>query len=488
MTPSAYHFENLFIGGDWRPGRSASTLTVSDPYTGRSLAQLAEATRDDVDDAFRSAAERQPKWAAALPGERAAVLRRAVEVFTARREETVGWLIREAGSTRLKANMELNAVLAMLIDAAGLPYRAEGRLIPGDIPGKEHRAYRKPVGVVGLISPWNFPLHLTVRALAPALALGNTVVIKPAGETPVTGGLLLAKVFEEAGLPAGALSVVAGPSAVIGDHFLSHPVPRILSFTGSTAVGRRVAELAATGPMLKAVTLELGGNNPFVVLDDADLDLAVPAAVAGKFIHQGQLCITTNRIIVDAKIHDEFVERYVERVSALKTGDPNDEDTVIGPIITPRQLARLVKLIDQARAEGAREVLGGPVSGQLLPPHVFTGVTPDMAIGVDEIFGPVVPILAVDGEEQALRLANDTEYGLSSAVFTGDPERGLAFAHRVEAGMTHINDMPVVDLANMPFGGEKNSGLGRFGSEAVIREFTTEHWISVQHRPREYPF
>ncbi|CDR13124.1 aldehyde dehydrogenase family protein [Streptomyces iranensis] len=483
-----YDFDQLYLAGRWRHGGSASPLTVRDPYNGQVLAQLVSAGADDVDEAFREADRAQRSWRRVLPGERARIIRRAAEILEARREETVSWLVREAGSTRLKATMEVDAVLAMLLDAATLPHRAEGRIIPGDIEGKENRLYRKPIGVVGLITPWNFPLHLTSRTLAPALALGNAVVVKPAEETPITGGLLLAKIFEEAGLPPGVISVLAGPSRVIGDPFLLHPVPSVVSFTGSTPVGRHVAHCAATGPRIKSVMLELGGNNPFVILDDADIDLAVRAAVAGKFIHQGQLCITTNRIIVHSSIQDEFVERYVDRVGALKTGDPNDPDTVIGPIVSQRHFAGLVKIIEAARAEGAHQALGGRTTGQVLPPHVFTSVTEDMAIGRDEIFGPIVPIISVSDDEEALRVANDTEYGLSSAVFTSDAERGLAFAHRIEAGMTHINDMPVVDLANMPFGGEKNSGLGRFGGDALIDELTRRHWISVQHQPRRYPF
>jgi aldehyde dehydrogenase (NAD+) len=388
----------------------------------------------------------------------------------------------------MKANVEWDSAHAIMLEAASAPYRVQGRILPSDIPGKENRVYRQPVGVVGVISPWNFPLHLSNRSVAPALAVGNAVVIKPASDTPVTGGLLLAKIYEEAGLPPGVLSVVVGPGSVIGDAFVLHPVPRVISFTGSTPVGRRIAELAAKSPMLKRVALELGGNSPFIILDDADLDLAVNAAVFGKFLHQGQICMITNRIIVDASIYDQFVERFTARVLTLKVGDPNNADTAIGPIINKSQLEGLIKHIENARSSGARQTAGGAPNGFLLPPHVFADVTPRMQIAQDEMFGPVVSVIKVAGEEEALRVANDTEYGLSSAVFTRDVERGVRVALQVKAGMTHVNDQPVNDLPNCPFGGEKNSGLGRFGGDWIIEEFTTDHWISVQHTPRQFPF
>jgi aldehyde dehydrogenase (NAD+) len=375
-----------------------------------------------------------------------------------------------------------------MLEAASAPYRVQGRILPSDIPGKENRVYRQPVGVVGVISPWNFPLHLSNRSVAPALAVGNAVVIKPASDTPVTGGLLLAKIFEEAGLPPGVLSVIVGPGSVIGDAFVLHPVPRVMSFTGSTPVGRHIAELAAKSPMLKKVALELGGNSPFIILDDADLDLAVSAAVFGKFIHQGQICMITNRIIVDATIYDQFVERFTTRVRSLNVGDPNSADTAIGPIINKSQMEGLLTHIEQARSNGARQTAGGDPKGLLLPPHVFADVTPDMQIAQEEMFGPVVSIIKVTGEAEAIHVANDTEYGLSSAVFTRNVERGVRVALQVKAGMTHVNDQPVNDLPNCPFGGEKNSGLGRFGGDWIIEEFTTDHWVSVQQTPRQYPF
>ncbi|MFY4729976.1 aldehyde dehydrogenase family protein [Nitrospira sp. BLG_2] len=481
-------FDRMPIGNSWRAGRIGRAAEDRDPYTGDILVSIPLANEQDLNEAYQAAADAQPKWAATLPGERAAILRRAADIMEARKEEIVGWLIRESGSTRLKANVEWGSARAIMLEAASAPYKVQGRILPSDIPGKENRVYRRPVGVVGVISPWNFPMHLSNRSVAPALAVGNTVVIKPASDTPVTGGLLLAKIFEEAGLPPGVLSVVVGPGNLIGDAFVLHPVPRVISFTGSTPVGRHIAELAAKGPLIKRVALELGGNSPFIILDDADLDLAVNAAVFGKFLHQGQICMITNRLIVDAKIYDPFVERFSSRVRGLKVGDPGNADTAIGPIINQSQLQGLIKHIATARSEGARQTAGGDPQGCLLPPHVFADVTPRMRIAQEEMFGPVVSVIKVSGEEEAIRVANDTEYGLSSAVFTRNVERGVRVGLQVMAGMTHVNDQPVNDLPNCPFGGEKNSGLGRFGGDWIIEEFTTDHWVSVQHQPRQYPF
>ncbi|WP_447598315.1 aldehyde dehydrogenase family protein [Nitrospira sp. Nam80] len=486
---SAYDgFDRMPLNGQWRGGRSGRVAEDRDPYSDEILVRIPLADEQDLNEAYQAAAAAQAKWAATLPGDRAAILRRAADLMEARKEEILTWLIKESGSTRLKANVEWGSAHAIMLEAASAPYRVQGRILPSDVPGKENRVYRQPVGVVGVISPWNFPLHLSNRSVAPALAVGNAVVIKPASDTPVTGGLLLAKIYEEAGVPSGVLNVVVGPGNLIGDAFVLHPVPRVISFTGSTPVGRRIAELATKSPMIKRVALELGGNSPFIILGDADVDLAVNAAVFGKFLHQGQICMITNRLIVDAKIYDRFVERFSARVRGLKIGDPNKADTAIGPIINKSQFEGLMKHIENARSAGARQTAGGDPTGLLLPPHVFADVTPHMPIAQDEMFGPVVSIIKVTGEEEAIRVANDTEYGLSSAVFTGNVERGVRVALQIKAGMTHVNDQPVNDLPNCPFGGEKNSGLGRFGGDWIIEEFTTDHWVSVQHQPRQFPF
>jgi aldehyde dehydrogenase (NAD+) len=487
-TVAAYDgFDKQFIGGSWRAGRSGRTDTDRDPFTGEALIEIPLASGKDLDEAYRAATEAQPAWADALPMERAAVMERAAAVMEARHEEIISWLIREAGSTRLKAQLEWSAVHAVMKEAASVPYRVEGKILPGDVPGKECRVYRQPVGVVGVISPWNWPLQLSNRSVAPALAAGNAVVLKPASDTPISGGLLLGKIYEEAGMPPGVLSVVVGAGSEIGDAFVSHPVPRVISFTGSTPVGRNIARLAAEGPIMKKIELELGGNSPMVVLDDADLDHAVNAAVFGKFLHQGQICMITNRFIVQEPVYDAFVDRFASEVRGLKYGNPGDPDTMVGPVINRSQLDGLLEKVRDARASDARELVGGEPEGQVLPPHVFADVANDQPLAHEEIFGPIAPVIRARDEEDALRLANDTSFGLSSSVFTTDVQRGVRFAQRVEAGMTHVNDQPVNDLANNPFGGEKNSGIGRFGGDWAIEAFTTDHWITVQHAPRPYP-
>jgi aldehyde dehydrogenase (NAD+) len=481
-------FEGQYIDGTWRIGRSGHMLDDTDPYSDKMLAQITLADMTDLDDAYRCAARAQPDWAGRLPSDRQEVLLRAAGIMHQRHDEIVEWLIHESGSTRIKAEAEWKLLQAVTREAASFPHRVSGRVLSIDEPGKESRVYRQPLGVIGVISPWNFPIYLSNRSVAPAIALGNSVVLKPSHETPITGGLLLAKIYEEAGLPPGILNVLIGSSSELGDAFSQHPVPRLISFTGSTAVGRHVAGNAAGATLLKRVTLELGGNSPFVVLDDADLDQAVPAAVMSRFMHQGQICISANRIIVDANIYDDFVARFRDHVSTLKYGDPDEPDTVIGPLINSRQLTKVLDLMKAARNAGAHQLLGGMPNGLVLPPHVFVGVTNDMPIARNETFAPVAPLIRVKDEAEALEIANDTEYGLSSAVFTRDEARGMRFALRIEAGMTHINGSTVDDQPNSPFGGEKNSGIGRYGGEWIMQEFTTDHWVTAQHGPQRYPF
>lgn len=486
-APARYDgFDRMPIAGVWRPGGSEKSATDTDPYTGDTLTEIRLANADDLDAAYSAAREAQRDWAARLPGERAQVMRRAAEVMETRKDEIVDWLIRESGCAAPVAEFQFAITQRDFFESASYPYRMEGRILPADIEGKESRVYRRPVGVVAVISPWNVPLHLSNRSVAPALAVGNGVVLKPAGDTPVTGGLLLAKIYEEAGLPDGLLSVVVGSGSEIGDAIVAHPVPRVVSFTGSTPVGKGIAQKAG----LKKLSLELGGNGPLVVLDDADLQYAVDAAIFGKFFHQGQVCMITNRIVVDDRVHDEFVDRYVERARGLASGDPRDPATVIGPIINDKQLAGIQDKVAQARKDGAEQLLGGDPTGPIgsvLPAHVLLGSN-DVATARQEVFGPVVTIVRARGEDDALAIANDTEYGLSSAVFTEDAERGVRFALRVEAGMTHVNDSPLNDENNTAFGGVKESGLGRFGGEWAIDEFTSDHWVSVQHTKRKFPF
>ncbi|MEX3601227.1 aldehyde dehydrogenase family protein [Kocuria carniphila] len=472
--------DRQYIGGAWREGRSERILTVTNPYDDTVLTTIRQATTEDLDDAYRTAEAAQKEWAAQSPASRRQIILRAAQILEERREEIVDWLVKESGSTVGKAQVEVSLAAGITLEASSFPTRVHGRIVESNTPGKELRVYRRPIGVVGVISPWNFPLHLSQRSVAPALALGNAVVIKPASDTPVTGGLILARIFEEAGLPAGVLNVVVGAGSEIGDDFVTHPVPGFISFTGSTPIGQNVGKLAAGGEHLKHVALELGGNSPLVVLADADLDAAVEAAVLGKFLHQGQICMAVNRIIVEASIYDEFLTRFTAAAAGVPVGDPAQESTLVGPVVNDSQLEGLREKIATAQAEGARTVLEGEIRGRIVPPHVFADVTADMEIAREEIFGPLVGVLKAEDEAHALQLANASVFGLSSSVFTQNLDKGVQFSLGIKAGMTHINEMPVHDESHVPFGGEGNSGLGRFNGDWAIAEFTTDHTIGVK--------
>jgi aldehyde dehydrogenase (NAD+) len=479
-------FDRLYVNGEWLQG-AGDVLKDRDPYTWDVLFELAQASEEQVDLAYRSAARIQRGWAAAPPGARSEVLRRIAGILDARRDEIISLLVQESGSTVLKAALEWFLVRTVALEASMLPYRVEGRILPCDVPGKESRAYRKPVGVVGVISPFNAPLQLAARSIFPAIAVGNAVVLKPSEETPVSGGLLLAKIFEEAGVPPGVLNVVVGDGPRIGNAVVTHPLARVISFTGSSQAGRVIATKAAQASVMKRVILELGGNAPFVVLKDADLDLAAKAAVWGKFAHQGQICMIANRFIVEAPVYEDFTHRFVELARAIKVGDPKLPDTFVGPLINRTQLESVLGKIDGARKAGFRELLGGAPAGLVLPPHIFADVHATAAIAQEETFGPVAPILRANSEEEALAMANDTTYGLAASVFTRDGERGVRFAQNLECGMVHVNDQSINDLAFSPFGGEKNSGSGRFNGQWAVDAFTTEQGITIQHDPRFYP-
>ena len=484
-TPKPYDgFDAMPIAGEWRHGRGEARADT-DPWSGDTLAEVRLADSVDLEEAYEAAGAAAADWASRAPAERAAVMDRAAAILAGREEEFAAWITRESGGTRAKAELEVGLVLAGLREAAAAPHHVYGEIVPADIPGKESRVYRRPVGVVAVISPWNFPLQLSNRSVAPALALGNAVVLKPASDTPVTGGLLLAKLLEEAGLPPGVLSVLVGSGGEIGDALVEHPAAAVVSFTGSTAVGEGIASRAP----LKNLALELGGNGPLIVLADADLEAAVDAAVFGSLFHQGQICMIANRVIVEAAVHDEFVDRVRARVEALSVGDPSEAGTDLGPIINSSQLESIEDKLGRSRQEGAEQLLGGEAfgpAGLALPPHLLLAGN-DVAVAREEVFGPVVTVIRAADADEAVAIANDTEYGLSSAIFCGELERGVELAKRLEAGMTHVNDSPVNDEANTAFGGVKASGVGRFGGHWAIEEFTTDHWISVQHRRREYP-
>src|SRR5690606_33839907 len=346
-------------------------------------------------------------------------------------------------------------------------------------PVRKSLVLRKPLGVIAVISPWNFPFHLSLRSVATAIACGNTVVLKPASDTPVTGGTLIGKLFEEAGLPPGALNIVAGAGSEIGDYFVEHSVPKMISFTGSTEVGKSVGSKALASSRIKRLALELGGNAPLVILDDADLDLAVELTLMGRFMHQGQICMSTNRVVIDASIHDAYVDKLLDRVKMIPVGDPNLEDTIIGPIINRSQVKKHQQIIQTGSEQGAQLVYEGGIEGNLVYPHIFINVTADSDLAQQESFGPILPILKARDEAHALNLANATEFGLSSAVGTSKIERGSTCAAQLDIGMTHINGISDADQSNAPFGGEKNSGLGRFNGRWIFEEFTRTHWLTI---------
>jgi len=481
------YWNKLFIGGEWREGTSNRLASVKSPYNGEALAELRFASKQDIDEAYKTAKETQPSWAAVSAYEKIALMERVASIFAARKEELVTLLIEESGSARIKSGVEVDCSISDIKEAAKYPLLMNVSVFPSNVPGKENRVYRIPAGVIGMISPWNWPLYLSIRGVAPAIAAGDCVVLKAASLTPITGGLVIAEIFEQAGLPKGVLSVIAADPDEIGDYMAEHPVPSIISFTGSTAVGKRIGEVA--GKNLKKAALELGGNNVFIVLDDADVDHAVSAAAFGRYFHQGQICIATNRIIVDRKVYPEFVDKFTKVTAKVKVGDPADPDTIIGPMITSKQINKLVNILDNCEKEGARVVLRGKVEGSLMWPSVVVDVTNDMTIARTELFGPVATIIPVSSEEEAIQTANDSEFGLSGAVFSGSLERGIKVAQQIETGMIHVNDQTVNVDPCAPFGGEKSSGLGRYcGVDWAIDDFTTVKWVSVQKEYRQWPF
>lgn len=478
-------FTKLYIDGAWREGSSESMGRTRNPYTEEPLLELRLASKADVDDAYRAASLAQPRWVRTPPQVRQRVLERVSQAVHLRREEIVDWLIRESGSTRVKAYLEVDLALNIIKESATFPLRMEGRILPSLWRDNENRLYRKPVGVVAVITPWDFPFHVSMRSVAPILATGNALVLKPASATPVTGGLLIADLFEEAGLPGGLLNVLVGKSAEIGDLMVEHPAARAVSFTGSTEVGRRVAELAAR--QFKDAALELGGNNAFIVLDDADLECAVDSAVYGKFLHQGQSCIAVNRFLVHERLYEPFIDRFVAKVKGLRIGNPIDSETVIGPLICREQVESIQAKLRESIRQGAVPVLQAEVRGNLMEPVVLRDVKNEMPVAREEVFGPVAPFIAFGDDEEAVRIANATEYGLSGAIHSCHRERAVRLAQRIEAGMVHVNDTPVNDEPHVAFGGDKHSGLGRFGGEWALERFTRLQWVSVRHEPREYP-
>ena len=483
LDPAAWN-GNIFSNG-WRVPQGGTT-DVTDKSTGASMGKTGVADAADIAAAAKSAKAALPAWSATAPGVRAAIMRKAADLLEAAHEEVASFDVRETGGIRPKADFEVGVAVGELREAANLTEHAEQRRVIEKTADVESIAVRVPIGVVGVISPWNAPLILSMRSVAPALALGCTVVLKPDVQTPVSGGFVIAAALHAAGLPDGVLHVLPGDDEP-GAALTTDPNVDMISFTGSTQVGRLVGE--AAGRTLKRVALELGGNSPFIVLDDADLELATSAGAFGSFFFQGQICMASSRHLVHEKIAAAYTAKLVERTAKLAIGDPNTQAVMLGPVINDEQLKRVSGIVDRSVAAGANVATGGTNEGRFYRPTVLTGVTPAMAAFAEEIFGPVAPITTFKDDEEAIALANDTEYGLSSAIFSNDIERAKRMAERLNTGLVHINDQTINDDPRVPFGGFGASGNGgRFGSVSNLEEFTTWRWMTIREKGHPYPF
>ena len=478
---------NLYINGAWVDATGGAQFPVYNPSTGEVWSNVADASRADAKAAIEAASEAQPAWAAVSHSERARILHRAGDILEARQQEVHDVLIDEGGSWIGKSMFETGYSSGVFRAAAAAAYQVTGSILPSDL-GKLSLVVRVPLGVVSVISPWNFPVILSSRGFAVALAVGNSVVLKPSEETPVAGGLLLAEVLEEAGLPKGVLNVVTCSRdnvAEVGDELISNPAVRGISFTGSTAVGSQVA--AKAGGLLKKFCVELGGKDALIVLDDADIEQAVNAATFGSFMHQGQICMSVERVIVQKEVAEEFTEKLVANTKKLQVGNPREMANCIGPIINEKQLGKIRAQVDDAVAKGAALLCGGKNEGLFFEPTVLGNVTRDMQIFREETFGPVAPIIIADSAEDAVSIANDSDYGLSAGIITRDEERGLELARQLKTGMAHINDSSVHDEPHVPFGGIGASGLGRHGGVQGIDTFTETRWITLERGGRHFP-
>ena len=478
----------LLIAGKSTAAEGGRSFDRIDPVKGITATSAAAASVADVNASVDAAAAAFPAWAATGPGRRREILLKAAETLLARQPDFVKAMVAETGATEAWAGFNVFFAASILREAASATTQIAGEVIPSDVPDNLAMAIRQPIGVCAGIAPWNAPVILGVRAIAMPLACGNTVVFKASEACPATHRLI-GTALQEAGLPNGVLNVISNAPEdapeVVGA-LIDHPAVRHVNFTGSTRVGRMIAERAARH--LKPVLLELGGKAPLIVLDDADIGEAVNGAVFGAFANQGQICMSTDRIVIDEKIADEFVARLSARAAGLPARDPSQGPAVLGSMVDAKSAARVSELIRDAVEKGAQITAGGQGEGTLIPATVLDRVTPSMRIYAEESFGPVVIVVRVNGDDEALRVANDTEYGLSAAIFSRDIARAWGLARRVESGICHINGPTVHDEPQMPFGGVKASGYGRFGGKAGIDAFTTLRWITVQTGPRHYPF
>jgi benzaldehyde dehydrogenase (NAD) len=479
---------SMMIDGANVPARAGHTFERHNPLDGSVATRAPASSPADAIAAVDAAARAFPAWSATGPSRRRELLLKAAHALEAKAPAFAAAIAAETGGSGLWAGFNVHLAAGMLLEAASMTTQISGEIIPSDVPGSLAMAVRQPAGVVLGMAPWNAPVILGVRAVAAPLACGNTVVLKGSELCPATHGLI-AQAFQEAGFPNGVVNYVTNAPSDAGkvvEAMIAHPAVRRVNFTGSTRVGKIIAGVCAKH--LKPVVLELGGKAPALVLDDADLDAAVNGVTFGAFANSGQICMSTERIIVDRSIADAFIERLVSKVSGLPLGDPRKGPVVLGSVVDMATVTRCNALIDDALAKGAKLLCGGKVVTTLMPATLLDFVTKDMDIYNEESFGPVKPIVRVGGEEAAIACANDNAYGLSSAVFTRDSARGLRVAALIQSGICHINGPTVHDEAQMPFGGVKDSGFGRFGGKAGIAEFTDLRWVTMQTSPRHYPF
>ncbi len=475
-------WDGRVFGDGWQT--LGATTTVVEPATGKILGRIGSASPTDIVRATNAAKRAQLAWAAVAYERRAEIMRAAAAAFAEATEEIVDWVVRESGSTVGKAHVEVGNTIRAIYEAASLPSQPVGQVL-ASAPSVISFAKRVPLGVVGVISPFNFPLYLAMRAVAPALALGNAVVLKPDPRTAVCGGVTIARAFEKAGLPAGVLHVLPGDGDA-GEALCSAPDIAMIQFTGSTRAGRMVGETA--GRHLKKVSLELGGKNSLVILDDADLDLALKNATFGSFFHQGQICMSTGRILVHEKIVAAFTEGLAAHAKTIPVGNPAAADVALGPIIDRKQLDAITSLVAATVAAGASLVAGGTSTDLFYQPTVLANVRPGMPAFDSEVFGPVALVTSFATDDEAVELANSTDYGLTAGIVSKNVPRALALGERIRTGMLHINDQTVVDDIINPFGGSGASGNGTsVGGTSNGDEYTQWRWITIKGEPPSYP-
>jgi len=476
--------QHLFLGS-WQTG-DGGQVDVKEPATNEVISQLKSATAADVGKAAIIAKEAQKRWLAVPFDQKAEIFRRAAALLKERADEINHWNTRECGSIGPKADWELQATYEQAQMAAALPMQPSGEIFPSSMPGKRNYWKRVPIGTVGVIAPWNFPILLSMRSVFPALALGNCVILKPDPKSAICGGALMAQILEDAGLPEGVFHVLPGGPEV-GAALVENPLVKMISFTGSTAVGRKIGETC--GRMLKKAALELGGNNAQVVLGDADLNIASSCGAWGSFLHQGQICMQTGRHLVHHSVADQYIELLAHRAKQLIWGNPAQGQVHLGPLINETQARRVEDIIARSVEMGARVVAGGHRNGNYFEATVIVDVTPDMPVFYEEIFGPVAPVMEFDTDAEACDLVNNSPYGLAAAIHSASTERALKIAGQIQVGMIHINDQTVNNEFQVPFGGLGSSGnSGRFGGPANIDEFTTSQWVSVMEDGIQYPF